>query len=106
VLRDGPLRALEIAGRAGIAGQVVLTPRDTSPAAATTLALAFLAAGADQVIAPVAAVSPAATRRLIDHLTPGDADLSRSLARLQTTTGGDDALGFAVFGRDLCPPSP
>src|ERR1043165_3877033 len=40
VLRDGRLRALEIASHAGIAGRVVLTPHAASPTAATALALA------------------------------------------------------------------
>ena len=106
VLRDGPLRTLEIAARAGSAGQVVLTPRDATPAATTALAFAFLAAGADQVIAPVTATSPAAARDLLDQLARGDADLLHALARIQSASDGDAALGFAAFGRDTCHPPP
>jgi hypothetical protein len=72
---------------------------------ATDLAMAFLAAGADQVIAAVGPVPSAALARLARELPGTDrADLIRALARLQRDR--DDWLGFAAFGRATCHPTP
>jgi tetratricopeptide (TPR) repeat protein/predicted Ser/Thr protein kinase len=105
VLRDGPLRALEIAARTAAAGQVILAPPEAPPGALGALALAFVAAGTDQVIAPVAGVTRAASRRVIDQLMR-EADWPRALARLQRDSEDSEALSLAVFGRDSCHPSP
>jgi len=106
VLRDGRVRALEIAGRGGAPAQIVLAARDAGPGGTAGLAMAFLAAGADQVIATLRPVSPATTQRLSGQLARSDVgDLARALARIQATAD-DDELGFAAFGRDICNPSP
>jgi hypothetical protein len=69
--------------------------------------MAFLAAGADQVIAAVRPVPPAVLARLARELPGADrTDLIRALARLQRAGDGDDWLGFAAFGRDTCHPTP
>ncbi len=111
VLRDGRVRSLEIAGHAGAAGQVILAASQTGRHGTAGLAMAFLAAGADQVIATLAPVPRAELDRLVDRLhreNPGD--LVRALARIQATAaGGRDAeswLRVAAFGRELCHPQP
>jgi tetratricopeptide (TPR) repeat protein/predicted Ser/Thr protein kinase len=111
VLRDGRVRSLEIAGHAGAAGQVILTASQTGRDGTAGLAMAFLAAGADQVIATLGPVPRADLDRLADRLYRGDhGDLVRALARIQATTDdrGDDGswLRVAVFGRELCHPQP
>jgi tetratricopeptide (TPR) repeat protein len=119
VFRDGRVRALEIAGHGSAAAQVVLAVPDAGPAGTAALAMAFLAAGADQVIATVRPVSRAATDRLVDRLYRSDlSDLARALARIQaggTAANTPDAsadddehigLGFAAFGRATCNQSP
>jgi D-serine deaminase-like pyridoxal phosphate-dependent protein len=73
--------------------------------------MAFLAAGADQVIATLGPVPRAALDRLADRLArPDSSDLVRALARIQATTDGrgDDGawLRVAAFGRELCHPQP
>jgi len=99
VLADGRVRALEIAGHGSTAAQVVVVADG-----GVGLATAFLAAGADQVIAPIRPVPGA---HIIDRLRGADAtDLARGLARLQTAADGDDWLGFAAFGRAICNPKP
>jgi tetratricopeptide (TPR) repeat protein/predicted Ser/Thr protein kinase len=111
VLRDGRVRSLEIAGHGGAAGQVVLAASPTGPHGTAGLAMAFLAAGADQVIATLGPVPRASLDRLTDRLYRSDAgDLVRGLARIQATTEGreDDGawLRVAAFGRELCHPQP
>lgn len=111
VLHDGRVRALEIAGHGGAAARVVLTAPDTGPTGTTTLAMAFVAAGADQVVAAIRPVSRVTAERLTEQLVRADvSDLVRALARLQAAEdrsgpGGEDDdqwLGFAVFGRATC----
>ena len=102
VLPDGRVRSLEIAGHGRAAAHVVLASPDAGPGGTRSLAMALLAAGADQVIATVRPVSRAAAERLVDQLTRADTgDLARALARIQSA--GDDGAGFAAFGRATCP---
>ena len=107
VVRDGRVRSLEIAGRAGTAAQLVLATPDASTAG---LAMAFLAAGAGQVIATVRPVPAAAIERLAARLyrpdPGGPLDLVRALARIQGAADGEDWLGFVAFGRETCDPPP
>ena len=112
---DGRVGAAEIAGHGHTAAQVLVAVPDagaagaggTGHAGATDLAMAFLAAGADQVIAAVRPVPPAALARLTRELPGADrTDLIRGLARLQRAGDGDDWLGFAAFGRDTCHSTP
>jgi CHAT domain len=104
------VRSLEIAGHPGGPAQVVLAAPDAGPAGTASLAMAFLAAGADQVIATVRPVSQATIERFAERLYRADlGDLARALARIQTAGGGDDNddwLGFAAFGRATCNPQP
>jgi len=109
VLQDGRVRALELAGHAGVAARVVLTPREAGPAGSTALAMAFLAAGADQVIAAVRPVPRATAERLTEQIVRADVpDLVRALAHVQAAedrSGDDDPwFGFAAFGRATCTP--
>jgi CHAT domain-containing protein len=111
VLGDGRVRSLEIAGHGGAAGRVVLAASRTGPQGTAGLAMAFLAAGADQVIATLGPVPRASLDRLTDRLSRSDSsDLVRALARIQATTDGrgDDGpwLRVAAFGRELCHPQP
>jgi hypothetical protein len=108
VLRDGRVRSLEIAGHGSTAAQVVLAIPDAGSAGTARLASAFLAAGADQVIATVRPVSKVTIERLADRLYHSDlTDLARALARIQNAGDGeDDWLGFAAFGREICNPQP
>ena len=106
VLRDGRVRSLEIAGHGGAAGRVVLAASQTGPQGTAGLAMAFLAAGADQVIATLGPVPRAALDRLTERLHGADTgDLVRALARIQATAEGrgDDAwLRVEAFGREFC----
>jgi tetratricopeptide (TPR) repeat protein/predicted Ser/Thr protein kinase len=101
-LGDGRVSALEIAGRGGAAAQMVLAGRDASPEGSSSLAMGFLAAGAEQVIATIRPVAAASAARLADRLHRSDtSDLVRALARLQANDF-DDSFGFAAFGRTTC----
>jgi tetratricopeptide (TPR) repeat protein/predicted Ser/Thr protein kinase len=105
VLRDGRLRALEIAGHASAPGQVVIAAQRAPGAPISIdLAMAYLAAGSDQVIAALRPTPAAVHHRLAELLRADHGDLVRALARLQTTEdpAGDDWLGFAAFGRERC----
>ena len=111
VLRDGRVRSLEIAGHGEAPAQVVLAPSQTGPQGTASLAMAFLAAGAEQVIATVGPVPGVTLDQLADRLygaQPGD--LVHALARIQVTAdgSGDDGawLRVAAFGRELCHPQP
>jgi tetratricopeptide (TPR) repeat protein/predicted Ser/Thr protein kinase len=108
-LRDGRVRSLEIAGHGGTAGRVVLLTSQTGPQGTSGLAMAFLAAGADQVIATLGSVPHAVLDRLARRIYGSDSgDLVRALARIQATIdpSGDDGpwLRVAAFGRELCHP--
>jgi tetratricopeptide (TPR) repeat protein len=109
-MSDGRVRALEIAGRGGAPAQVVLTESGADSAGTTSLAMAFVAAGADQVIATVRPVSSIAIKRITDRLArPDSGDLVQLLAGMQRAVDGDgdgDMLGFAVFGRATCDINP
>jgi eukaryotic-like serine/threonine-protein kinase len=114
VFADRRVGALEIAGRRGSIGRVVLEGAAAGPggdaATGTALAMAFVAAGADQVIAAVVPGTRAAATRLTEQLLRADAtDLARALARLLAAADpadADAALGLSVFGRATCRPSP
>jgi tetratricopeptide (TPR) repeat protein len=111
VLRDGRVRSLEIAGHGGVAARVILAASQTGPQGTAGLAMAFLAAGADQVIATLGPVPRDALDRLTDRLHRADAgDLVRALARIQATSegrGDDEAwLRVEALGRELCHPQP
>jgi hypothetical protein len=104
-VRDGGVRALEIAGRGAAPAQVVIAapsaPRDGSAA----IAMALIAAGAEQVIATVRPVPRTATDQLVEQLLRSDtSDLPAALARLQGAEdlNSDDWLAFAAFGRATC----
>jgi tetratricopeptide (TPR) repeat protein len=101
VLRDGRVRTLEIAGRANTAAQIILAPSDG--AAAWSLAMAFVAAGARQVVASVRPVSSAVLARVTQQLDRAGGDLARALARMQLARNGDDdLLGFVAYGHSIC----
>jgi tetratricopeptide (TPR) repeat protein len=106
VLGDGRVRLLELAGQPRGAAQLVAIPPGTRATGTTGLAMALLAAGTAQVIAPIRPVSRAAIDRLVAGLDGADtSDLARALARLQRGADGDDEqLGFASFGRATCIP--
>jgi tetratricopeptide (TPR) repeat protein len=111
MLHSVRVRAFEIAGHGGVAGRVVLAGSSAGPAAGASLAMAFVAGGADQVIAAVVPVSRAEAERLTAQLLQSKVtDLARALARLQSAgdaSGANDAwLRFAAFGRATCTPSP
>jgi hypothetical protein len=126
VLRDGRVRALEIAGHGKTAAQVVVTTYGGSTAT-PALAMAFVAAGADQVVAAVRPVSHAAMTRLTERLRHiNSPDLVQALAQLQrqidqtappfggaagrgqapagdgTGDAAADWFDFAAFGRAIC----
>ena len=110
MLRDGRASALEIAGRGRTATQVVLAVRDPSAAGTVALAHAFLAAGAEQVIAALLPVTEAARAQITARLRGvPSSDLAGALTALQAhdredfASHDDDRLGFAVFGRASCP---
>jgi tetratricopeptide (TPR) repeat protein/predicted Ser/Thr protein kinase len=109
VLRDSRVRSLEIAGHGGSAAQVFLSASAPGPTGTASLAMAFLAAGADQVVATLGPVPAVELDRLANKLYRSDSgDLVRALARIQATTDGraDDGswLRVAAFGRELCNP--
>ncbi len=104
VVRDGRVRGLEIAGRGEVAGQVVIEAAGGDAAGTSSLAMAFVAAGADQVIATVRPVSTATIARLAERLAGApNHDLARALARIQSAPDApEDWLAFAAFGRASC----
>jgi hypothetical protein len=108
-LHDGRVSALEIAGRGHAAPRVVLAACHSGVAdtGAPSLAAAFLAAGASQVIATLRTIDDAAAARLTRELYRGDlADLPRALARLQAAGREEEWLKFAAFGRATCSAAP
>lgn len=111
VLADRKLHALELAGRGRAPDRVVLaacaSARANDLELAGSLATAFLAAGATQVVATLRPVSDRGARALLEQLYAegGDRDPIRALARAQAaraTTDDPDWPSFAVFGRDRC----
>jgi hypothetical protein len=104
-LQDSRLRALEIAGRRTAPAQVVLAMASSAPTGTATLAMAYVAAGSDQVIATLRPVKQATIERLSEQLHRTDpGDLILSLARIQRASDDDDVLEFAAFGRASCSP--
>jgi CHAT domain-containing protein len=111
LLADGPFSALELAGSAHAPSQVVLATCGSgiSPPGAYSLALGFLAAGADQVLATLRRVNDDATARLTSELYRGDvSDLVTGLWRLQAAMpeAQADLSSFVVFGDAPCSPRP
>ena len=113
VLHDGRATALELAGRGHAPARVVLAmPGDAE--GAYTLAMAFVAAGAGQVIASLGPVSDPDAARVAAVLgRPGAGDPATALARLQAAAAlpaaaspEPDWSAFAVFGRATCSPTP
>lgn len=106
-LADGAASALEIAGQPRSAARVVLAACASGAAEPAThsVAMAFLAAGARQVIATLRDVDDGAAARLTRELYRSDVtDLARALARLQATADTDEWFKFAAFGRATCGP--
>jgi tetratricopeptide (TPR) repeat protein len=112
-LRDRAVSALEISARRGSPALVVLfvcgsaVARDLEQA--TSLAMAFLAAGASQVVGTVRDISDAGaeevSRRFYQRLVAVP-DPVRALAAVQAELAalpGDDWPSFAVFGTETCP---
>jgi CHAT domain-containing protein len=72
-----------------------------------SMAAAFLAAGASQVIATLRTIDDAAAARLTRELYASDiTDLPRALARIQASGREEEWLKFAVFGRATCNATP
>lgn len=109
VLADGPLSALALASSPRVPPQVVLATCGSavSPPGAYSLALGFLAAGADQVLATLRKVSDDDTARITTRLYSADlSDLVTALWRLQASAPEDstDLSSFVVFGDVPCQP--
>jgi hypothetical protein len=106
VLGKDRISALELAAHGGAPAQIVIAMRDLGPRGSSDLAMGFVAAGAEQVIATVGPVPEVAALQLADRLHRSNvSDLVRALARLQAE-GDEPWLSFAVFGRASCKPSP
>lgn len=111
VLADGPLSALELAGSPRVPSQVVLATCGSavSPPGAYSLALGFLAAGADQVLATLRRINDDDTARITSRLYSADlSDLVTGLWRLQASAPEDSSelSSFVVFGDAPCQPRP
>jgi hypothetical protein len=107
VLGDDRVGALELAGQGGAAAQLILESSAAGAAGTSRLAMALVAAGAEQVIATVRPVSSAALARLAERLERGDGgDLPRALAQIQRAAADDELLGVAAFGRATCDAEP
>jgi hypothetical protein len=114
-LGDGPLHAFEIWKRNITAGRVVLAACGSAQAlddeGATSLATAFLARGASQVVATLRAVTDPGAEEVIRRFyrEGGAIDPVRALAAAQRALAGTtntDWPNFAVFGRDTCRTTP
>lgn len=108
-LADGPLSALELAGSGRAPPRVVLATCSSAVSLPGTysLAMAFLAAGADQVIATLRPIPDDGAAQITAALyRAGTGDLVTALWRLQADApyDGDDLSNFAVFGDALCEP--
>ncbi len=110
-LADGPVRARHIVAHQRAPELVVLSAcvsaLSTGRELADSLAAAFLAAGATQVVASLRAVPDADARALMTrfYAAGGADDPARALARVQRAlaAAGDPRWpSFAVFGQDLC----
>jgi len=117
VMRDRNVSALEIAARKIRAALVVLSACESARSAdddvelAGSLTTAFLASGASQVIATVRVVSDPGAAALVTRFyqAGGLTDPVRALAAAQAQladTSDTDWPRFAIFGHDLCLPTP
>lgn len=109
VLADGKLSALELAGTGSAARQIVLATCSSAVSRPGTysLAMAFLAAGAEQVIGTLRPIVDDEAARITAALYRADpSDLVAALWRLQSNPSYDDAdlLHFVVFGNVPCSP--
>jgi tetratricopeptide (TPR) repeat protein len=109
VLADGKLSALELAGTGSAARQVVLATCSSAVSRPGTysLAMAFLAAGAEQVVGTLRPIVDEDAARITAQLYRADpSDLVSALWRLQAEAPHDaaDLLHFAVFGNVPCSP--
>lgn len=109
VLSDGKLSALELAGTGSAARQIVLATCSSAVSRPGTysLAMAFLAAGAEQVIGTLRPIVDDEAARITAALYRADpSDLVAALWRLQSDSSydGADLLHFAVFGNVPCSP--
>lgn len=107
-LADGPLSALAMAGSGRAPARVVLATCGSALSFPGTysLAMAFLAAGAEQVLATVRPIPDEEAARVTAALyRTGAADLVTALWRAQASSDGGEAQdlsSFAVFGEALC----
>ncbi len=109
VLSDGRLSALELAGAGAAARQIVLATCSSAVSRPGTysLAMAFLAAGAEQVIGTLRPIVDDEAARITAALYRADSsDLVSALWRLQSDPSYDDAdlSHFVVFGNVPCSP--
>ncbi|MEZ4362792.1 MAG: CHAT domain-containing protein [Kofleriaceae bacterium] len=107
-LRDARVSALDVAALRQVPARVVLATCDSAVARGGTysLAMAFLAAGAEQVIATLRPIGDRDAARLSERLyRDGEADLVSALARAQADADAPGDLAyFTVFGRPVCEP--
>ncbi len=106
-LADGPLSALEVAGGRRVPPRVVLATCASAVALPGTysLAMAFLAAGAEQVIATVRPIPDEEAARVTEAIyRTGATDLVTALWQAQRGPDAPDLSSFAVFGDALCDP--
>jgi tetratricopeptide (TPR) repeat protein len=108
VLADGHLSALELASTPRVPARVVLATCGSamSPPGAYSLALGFLAAGAEQVLATLRRINDDDTAHITSRLYSTDlSDLAAALWRLQASAPADseDLSSFVVFGEAACP---
>lgn len=106
-LADGPLSALELAGSGHAPPRVVLATCASAVSLPGTysLAMAFLAAGASQVVATVRPIPDEEAARISAALyRTGAADLVTALWLAQRGPDAPDLSSFAVFGEALCDP--
>lgn len=104
-LADGPLSALELAGSGHAPPRVVLATCASAVSLPGTysLAMAFLAAGAEQTIATVRPIPDEEAARISDALyRTGTDDLVTALWLAQRGPGAPDLSSFAVFGDAFC----
>ncbi len=108
-LADGDLSAMQLATRGGAPPLVVLAAcaSGVAPTGRYSMALAYLAAGAQQVIGTLRPISDAGAAEVINrfYLQGGARDPVRALARVQAelaATDNPDWPYFAAFGRPTC----
>lgn len=108
-LADGELTAVQLAARGDASSLVMLAAciSGVAPIGRYSLATAYLAAGAQQVIGTLRPISDAGAAEVINrfYLQGGARDPVRALARVQAelaATDNPDWPYFAAFGRPTC----